>query len=133
VAHLKPSVGTVMAHLKPRLGTVAHLKPSLGTVVAHLRAGLSTVVAHLKPTQPPIQWVTVFVPGVERLRSDDHSPPSSAEIGNEWSYTSTSPDVFMVCTGTTLPLTISILALYLVKLIIYYIFRHLPLHIFRYI
>jgi hypothetical protein len=43
--------------------------------------------------QPPIQWVPgalslgVMRPG----REDDHSPPSSAEVKNAWSYTSTSP------------------------------------------
>jgi hypothetical protein len=43
------------------------------------------------PTQPPIQWV----PGALSLgvkwpgREVDHSPPSSAEVKNEWSYTST--------------------------------------------
>jgi hypothetical protein len=47
----------------------------------------------LGPTQPPIQWL----PGALSLevkrpvRAADHSPPSSAEVKNEWSYTSTSP------------------------------------------
>jgi hypothetical protein len=45
----------------------------------------------LGPTQPPIQWVTgalsVWVnwPGHEA----DHSPSSSAEVKNAWSYIST--------------------------------------------
>jgi hypothetical protein len=45
----------------------------------------------LGPTQPPIQWV----PGALSLkvkqleREVDHSPPSSAEIKNAWSCTST--------------------------------------------
>jgi hypothetical protein len=44
-------------------------------------------------TQPPIQWV----PGALSLEvkwpvcEADHSPPSSAEVKNEWRYTSTSP------------------------------------------
>jgi hypothetical protein len=44
-------------------------------------------------SQPPIQWV----PGVPSLgvkrqgRESDHLPPSSAEVKNAWSYTSTSP------------------------------------------
>jgi hypothetical protein len=44
-------------------------------------------------TQPPIQWVpgapslVVKRPGCEA----DHSPPSSAEVKNEWSYNSTPP------------------------------------------
>jgi hypothetical protein len=47
----------------------------------------------LGPTQPPIQWVSralslgVKWPG----READHSPPSSAEVKNVWSYTSTPP------------------------------------------
>jgi hypothetical protein len=44
-------------------------------------------------TQPPIQWVPgafnlwVKVPG----READHSPPSSAEVKNAWSYIPTPP------------------------------------------
>jgi hypothetical protein len=47
----------------------------------------------LGPTQPPIQWVLgalslgVKWPG----READHSPPSSAEAKNAWSYTSNPP------------------------------------------
>jgi hypothetical protein len=47
----------------------------------------------LGPTQPPIQWVPgalslgVKWPGHEA----DHSPPSSAEVKNAWSCTSTPP------------------------------------------
>jgi hypothetical protein len=47
----------------------------------------------LGPTQPPIQWV----PGALSLgvkqpgRQADHSPPSSAEVKNAWSYTATTP------------------------------------------
>jgi hypothetical protein len=38
------------------------------------------------PTERPIRWV----PGVKRPgRVADHSPPSSAEVKNTWSYTST--------------------------------------------
>jgi hypothetical protein len=46
-----------------------------------------------RPTQPPIQWV----PGVLSLRVKRpgreayHSPPSSGEVKNAWSYTSTPP------------------------------------------
>jgi hypothetical protein len=47
----------------------------------------------LGSTQPPIQWVRVAVsPGVKRPGRDaDNSPPSSAEVKNTWSYTSTPP------------------------------------------
>jgi hypothetical protein len=45
------------------------------------------------PTQAPIQWV----PGAVSLavkrpgREADHSPPSSADVKNAWSYNSTPP------------------------------------------
>jgi hypothetical protein len=42
----------------------------------------------LGPTKPPIQWA----PGVKRPGGEaDHSPPSSAEVKNEWSCISTPP------------------------------------------
>jgi hypothetical protein len=47
----------------------------------------------LVPTQPPMQWV----PGVKRPgREGNYSSPSSAEVKNAWSYTSTPPYTFMV-------------------------------------
>jgi hypothetical protein len=51
--------------------------------------------AALGPTQSPIQWLMGALSlGIKRLgREVDHSPPSSAEIKNEWSYTYTSPYV----------------------------------------
>jgi hypothetical protein len=41
--------------------------------------------------QPPVQWVLeALKPGVKRpAREADHSPPSSAEVKNAWSYTFT--------------------------------------------
>jgi hypothetical protein len=51
----------------------------------------------LRPTQPPIQWVPgafsleVKRPGLE----GDHSHPSSVEVKNAWSYTTTPPYIFM--------------------------------------
>jgi hypothetical protein len=47
----------------------------------------------LGPTQHPIQWVQrSLFPGVKRPgREADHSPPSSAEVGNVCDYTSTHP------------------------------------------
>jgi len=54
--------------------------------------------AHLGmgPTQPPLQWVQrVLTAGVKRPgRAASHSPPSSAEVKNLWSYTSTPPYAF---------------------------------------
>jgi hypothetical protein len=48
-------------------------------------------------TQPPIQWVPGGLSlGVKRPgREAGHSPPSSAEVKNAWSYTSTPQYVFM--------------------------------------
>jgi hypothetical protein len=45
----------------------------------------------LWPTQPPIQWVPETPSaGVKRPgREDDHSFPSTSEVKNAWSYTST--------------------------------------------
>jgi hypothetical protein len=51
----------------------------------------------LRPTQPRTQWVsgTIFL-GVKRPgREADHSPPSSAEVKNTWSYTSVPQYAFM--------------------------------------
>jgi hypothetical protein len=47
----------------------------------------------LGPTQPPIQWVPGDFPiGIKRPgREANHSPPSTAEVKNAWSYTSTPP------------------------------------------
>jgi hypothetical protein len=49
----------------------------------------------LDTTQPMAK--AAFFPGVKRPgREADHSPPSSAEVKNAWSYTSTLQYVFMV-------------------------------------
>jgi hypothetical protein len=63
------------------------------------RHGLDTTASRLalRPTQPPIQCIPgdLFL-GVKRPgRESDHSPPSSAEVKNTWSYTSASQYVFM--------------------------------------
>jgi hypothetical protein len=94
----------------------------------------------LKPTQPPIQWVPAALsleakrPG----READHSLPSSAELKNSWSYTSTLPIhvhgvVFSYSTGTTftfyLPKIFIVLALFLDSLCYYII----PYNLFRYV
>jgi hypothetical protein len=51
----------------------------------------------LGPTQPPIQWVPgALSVGAKRPgREADHSPPSSAEVKNTWSYNSIPQYVFM--------------------------------------
>jgi hypothetical protein len=48
---------------------------------------------NMEPTQPPIQRVPGALSlGVKRPgREADHSPPSTAEFKNAWSYTSTLP------------------------------------------
>jgi len=45
----------------------------------------------LKPAQPSVHWVLeVLSPRVKQLsREADHPPSCSAEVKNEWSYTST--------------------------------------------
>jgi hypothetical protein len=45
----------------------------------------------LRSTQPPIQWVPAVLPtGVKQPGCEaDDSPPSSAEVKNAWSYSST--------------------------------------------
>jgi hypothetical protein len=50
----------------------------------------------LGPTQPPIQGVPGALSlGVKRPgREADNSPPSSAEVKNAWSCTSTPPNIF---------------------------------------
>jgi len=46
----------------------------------------------LGATQPPVKWVPVFPGGKERPGlAADHSPPSSAAVMEEYSYTSTHP------------------------------------------
>ena len=38
--------------------------------------------------QPPVQWELGFFPQGKLLSCEaDHSPPSSAKVKNEWSYT----------------------------------------------
>jgi hypothetical protein len=46
-------------------------------------------------TQPPMQWVPgALSRGVKRSRREsDHSPPSSVEVKNAWSYTRVYPEV----------------------------------------
>jgi hypothetical protein len=52
---------------------------------------------NLGPTQPPVQCVPgALYPGVERSGLEpDHSPASSVEVNNAWSYTSTPQYVCM--------------------------------------
>jgi hypothetical protein len=53
------------------------------------RPCLMPMLIALITTQPPIQRVKGVL-GVKRpVREADHSPPSSSEVKNTWSYTST--------------------------------------------
>jgi len=51
----------------------------------------------LRPTQPPVKWVLGALSlVVKRPRCEaDHSPPSSVEVKNAWSYTLTPIYAFM--------------------------------------
>jgi hypothetical protein len=86
----------------------------------------------LGPTKLPVHWVRVKRPGLRISgaiplpsplhvvvewtvsavkwlgRVGSHVPPSSAEGKNEWSHTSCPPYGLMDCTGTDLPLPLSV-------------------------
>jgi len=57
----------------------------------------SSLCLHVQTTQPPVQWVLgALSPGVKWLRHEIVlSPPSSTEVKNVWSYTSTPPYVLI--------------------------------------
>jgi len=65
-------------------------------IATRLRAGRSGSRLALEPTHPPIQWIPGAISlGIKRPgREADHSPTSSAEDKNAWSYTSTPYYVF---------------------------------------
>jgi hypothetical protein len=52
-------------------------------------------------TQSPLEWVPgALSPRLKRpVRKSDHSPPSSAEVENAWSYTPTPPFLYGVVLG----------------------------------
>jgi len=80
----------------------------------------------LGPTQPPVQWVLGLSRGKERPGRDaDPSPPSSAVVMKEQSYTSTPPVGRTACKpvqGYTLPF------FYYQQLLAYTIFNKHHLH-----
>jgi hypothetical protein len=52
-------------------------------------------------TQHPVQLVPGFLPWLTRpVREVDHCPPSSAEVMDEWSYTSAPSICRLAWTGT---------------------------------
>jgi hypothetical protein len=54
--------------------------------------------AALGPMKPPAQWVLeTLLPGIKQMGYEaDHSPASSIEAKNAWSYTFISSYIFMV-------------------------------------
>jgi hypothetical protein len=61
-----------------------------------------------------VQWMSGFFPEVKgRDCEGDNSPPSSVEVKNEWSFTSTPPPLYAFTTWTaTLPLKSAITGLF---------------------
>jgi len=88
---------TTHLHLVPRLRICGPIPPLLQYTFMECSLYLTASRQALKPTQPPVQWVTgprslgVEPPGCEA----DHSPPSSAKVKNAWSYTSTPSYVYI--------------------------------------
>jgi hypothetical protein len=82
------SVGIALGYGLDDRGSRVRFPARLG--IFHFTSASRTA---LEPTQPPIQWVSGALSlGVKRPgREADHSPPSSAEVKNAWSYTSTPP------------------------------------------
>ena len=95
-------------------------------IATELRAGRSVIefrwgrgFPHLSrlalgSTQPPVKWVMDLSRGkVQPGRAADHSPPSSAAVVEEYSYTSTPPSgPHRACNGNTLPLPLSFYLLF---------------------
>ena len=65
----------------------------------------------LGPTQTFIQWVpgTLSLTFKQLAHEADHPSQSTAEVKNEWNYTSIPPDAFIVCTGTPLCLMMMVM------------------------
>jgi hypothetical protein len=58
---------------------------------AYLEANASIIGSGAHPASYPM-GTRVSIPGGKPAgREDDHSPPSSTEVKNAWSYTSTTP------------------------------------------
>jgi hypothetical protein len=89
------SVGISVGYgLDDRGSSVLGFDSRRGMGIFLFTTGSRTVVG---TTQPPIQWVpgALFLEVKRPRREADHSPPSSAEVKNAWSYTSTPQYVFM--------------------------------------
>jgi hypothetical protein len=88
--------------LSIRLGhETAGVRIPTGAEISSLRHGVRPA---LRPTQPPDQWIAVALsPGVKRPGDEgENLPPSSTEVKNTWSCTST-PHTSL-STGITLSL-----------------------------
>ena len=87
-----------VVHVNTYQAVIRKRSTAVGTATTTLRTGRSgvriPVVTH-GPNQPPTQWIPGPFPGVKRPRREaDHSLPSSAEVKNQWSYTSVPPICF---------------------------------------
>jgi hypothetical protein len=82
------SVGIALGYGLDDRGSTVQFPVEAGNFSLHYR-----VQNGLGLTEPPIQWAPGALSlGVKRPgREADHSLPSSAEVKNEWSYTSISP------------------------------------------
>ena len=49
-------------------------------------------------SQPPVEWYRELFPRNKAAEASNHSPSSSAEINNGWSFTSALPHDFVTCT-----------------------------------
>jgi hypothetical protein len=86
------SVGVTLAYGLDDRGSRVRFSAGAGNFSLHHR-----VQNVSGATQHPLQWVQGALSlGIKRPeRKADHSPPSSAEVKNAWSYTSTPQYVFM--------------------------------------
>jgi hypothetical protein len=95
---IKPAIRAVIAQLVQRWATGWTIE--VLRFYSRRRLGIFLITASRtaqEPTQPPIQWVPRALSlGIKRPgREADHSPPSSAEVKDGWSYTAIPQYVFM--------------------------------------
>jgi len=91
---LSKSVLACAMNLLTQLHILLLMKVEVLTLVIQLFSRTSRLTLGL--TQPPIYWV----PGA--LSTGVKWPPPTANVKNEWTYTSTPPYAFMQCTGKTM-------------------------------
>jgi hypothetical protein len=97
------SVGMTLGYGLDDRGSRVRFPAGAGSFSLHRVQNGSEAHPGSYPMVPGTLYMEVKRPG----REDDHSPPSSAEVKNTWSYTSTPQYIFMVwcllSTGTNLP------------------------------